>query len=365
MQPIRILSPALELLGEVDNYLSLTFYRSYHSPGEFQLVTNRKVQNADQLEINRLIMLGADPLKTGIIRHKEIKAGERGEEMLTIKGYELGVILSQRITIPPVGQAHDILEANAETVMKHYVRRNCLQIPGMEFLFLAIGDDQQRGINLKWQTRYKNLADELEQISRLTNLGWYIYPDFNLKKWIFDIYNGRDFSVSQNINPPVIFSPEFDNIKSQEFIDSLIGFGNYAIVAGQGEGAKREIVMLGSKDTGLDKHVIFVDARDIENPVDLPARGEAKLAGHKRVLSFQSEVLPTGPFQYGKDWDVGDIVTVQNKDWGIAMDVRIAEVEEVYEVSGFKLNVTFGKNTPTLIQKLKSTLQEMKIESTR
>ena len=365
MKPIRILSSSLDLQGEVDNYLSFTFSRRYHLPGEFQLVLNRKVQNADKLQINNLIMLGADKYKTAIIRHREIKSDERGGEVLTVRGYTLGVITSQRIIIPPVGEAQDIQEGDGETVMKHYVQRNCKDISGMEFPDLIIAPTKNRGPEIRWQSRYKNLCDELEQISRLTNLGWYIYPDFNLKKWIFDIYNGRDFSVSQNINPPVIFSPEFDNIKSQEFIDSLIGFGNYAIVAGQGEGAKREIVMLGSKDTGLDKHVIFVDARDIENPVDLPARGEAKLAGHKRVLSFQSEVLPTGPFQYGKDWDVGDIVTVQNKDWGIAMDVRIAEVEEVYEASGFKLNVTFGKNTPTLIQKLKSTLQEMKIESTR
>jgi hypothetical protein len=365
MQPIRILSPALELLGEVDNYLSLTFYRSYHSPGEFQLVTNRKVQNADQLEINRLIMLGADPLKTGIIRHKEIKAGERGEEMLTIKGYELGVILSQRITIPPVGQAHDILEANAETVMKHYVRRNCLQIPGMEFLFLAIGDDQQRGINLKWQTRYKNLADELEQISTLTGLGWHIYPDFNARKWVFDIYNRRDFSASQQINPPVIFSPEFDNVKSQEFIDGLIGHGNYAIVAGRDEGANREIMMLGSDATGLDRHVIFVDARDVKDTADLPAKGEAKLAEHQRVISFQAEVLAAGPFKYQQDWDVGDVVTVQNKDWSITMDTRITEVQEIHEASGFKLNVTFGNNLPTLPQKLKAALGDFKTESTR
>ena len=150
MQPIRILSPGLDLLGEVDNYLSLSFCRSYHSPGEFQLVTNRKVQNANQLEINNLIMLGADTGKVGIIRHKEIKAGERGEEMLTIKGYALGTILRQRITIPPVGQAYDIQEANGETVMKHYVRRNCLDIPGMEFPFLAIADDRQRGEIIKW-----------------------------------------------------------------------------------------------------------------------------------------------------------------------------------------------------------------------
>lgn len=233
MKPIRILSPTLDLQGEVDNYLSLSFCRSCHFPGEFQLVINRKIQNADKLEINHLIMLGADKFKAGIIRHKEIKAGELGEEMLIVKGFSLGTILRQRITIPPVGEAHDIQEADAETVMKHYVQRNCLDVPGMEFAILNINPNQNRGDVIKWQSRYKNLGEELEQISRLTNLGWHIYPDFNLKKWVFDIYKGRDFSAGQQLNPPVIFSPEFDNIKSQEFIDSLIGYGNYAIVAGQ------------------------------------------------------------------------------------------------------------------------------------
>jgi len=349
MQPIRILSPDLNLQGEVDNYLSLSFCRSYHSPGEFQLVTNRKVQNADKLEINNLIMLGANKHKTAIIRHKEIK-----EEILTVKGYTLGAITRQRITVPPVGEAQDIQDADAETVMKHYVQRNCLDIPGMEFPMLAIAKNQHRGPAVKWQSRYQNLEEELESISRLTGLGWHIYPD--LKMWIFDIYNGRDFSVNQNINPPVIFSPEFENVSSQEFTNSLIGYGNYAIVAGQGEGADREIVMMGSDAIGLDKHVIFVDARYIENSSDLPGRGEAKLAEHQRVISLQSEVLPSGPFEYEKDWDLGDIVTVQNKDWNLTMDARIAEVEEVYEPGGFKLNVTFGNSLPTLAQKLKSVL---------
>jgi hypothetical protein len=365
MKPIRILSPALDLQGEVDNYLSLTFCRSYHLPGKFQLVTNCKVQNTDKLNINSLIMVGADKYKTGIIRHKEIKSNDRGEEILTVKGPALGVITQQRITIPPTGQAYDIQEDDAETVMKHYVKRNCLDMPGMEFPMLVIAENKNRGPVVKWQSRYKNLGEEIESISRLTGLGWYIYPDFDLKRWIFDICSGRDFSVNQNTHPPVIFSPEFENISSQEFTDSLIGFANYVVVAGQGEGVGRDIVMLGSDDAGLDKHVIFIDARDIENSADLSERGKVKLAEHKRIISLQSEILTKGPFEYEKDWDVGDIVTVQNKDWNITMDTRITEVEEIYEAGGFKLNVTFGKNTPTLTQKLKSTLQEMKIESTR
>ncbi|AEE92507.1 Phage related protein [Tepidanaerobacter acetatoxydans Re1] len=365
MKPIRILSPALDLQGEVDNYLSLTFCRSYHLPGKFQLVTNCKVQNTDKLNINSLIMLGADKYKTAIIRHKEIKSNERGEEILTVKGPALGVITQQRITIPPTGQAYDIQEDDAETVMKHYVQRNCKDIPEMKFPMLAIAENKNRGPVVKWQSRYKNLGEELEQISKLTGLGWRIYPDFEQKRWIFDICSGRDFSVNQNTNPPVIFSPEFENISSQEFTDSLIGFANYAVVAGQGEGVDREIVLAGSDATGLDKHVVFVDARDIKNSADLSERGKVKLAEHKRIISLQSEILTKGPFEYEKDWDVGDIVTVQNKDWNLTLDSRITEVEEIYEAGGFKLNVTFGSSLPTLARKLKSALGEIKIESTR
>jgi hypothetical protein len=365
MEPIRILSPKFDLQGEIDNYLSFSFLRRYHSPGGVQLVANRKVQNADKLNINQLIMLGADKYKVGIIRHKEIKTNEHGEEILAVKGYTLGAITKQRITIPPDNQATDTIEADAETAMKHYVKRNCLDIPGMEFPMLDIAENKNRGPNIKWQSRYKNLEEELEIISNLSGLGWYIYPDFNLKKWIFDIYNGRNFSVNQNINPPVIFSPEFDNVKSQEYIDSLVGFGNYAIVAGQGEGVNREIITVGSNATGLDRHVIFVDARDLESSNDLPARGESKLNEHRRVLSFQSEILSTGPFEYEKDWKLGDIVTVKNKDWGVTMDTRITEVTEIYEAGGFKLNVTFGESLPTITQKIKSALGELKIESVK
>lgn len=363
MKPIRILSPTLDLQGEIDNYLSFSILRKYHSYGQFQLTTNIKVQNADKLNMNNLIMLGNSKHKIGIIRHKEIKTNEQGEEILTVRGYTLGAIIKQRTTIPATGQAQDTIEADAESVMKHYVQRNCLDITGMEFPNLVIAPNENRGSNIKWQSRYKNLAEELESISRVSNLGWHVYLDLKLKKWIFDIYKGRNFSAGQNINPPVIFSPEFDNVKSQEYIDSLVGFGNYAIVAGQGEGISREVITVGTDDTGLDKHVIFVDARDLESSADLPRRGEAKLNEHKRILSFQSEILTNGPFEYEKDWDLGDVVTVKNKDWGVSIDTRITEVTEIYEQAGFRLDVVFGESLPTLTEKLKSSLGELKIDS--
>ncbi|OLS02253.1 siphovirus ReqiPepy6 Gp37-like family protein [Tissierella creatinophila] len=359
MKAIRILSKELDLLGEVDNYLSFSFTRKHYSYGEFQLVTNIKVQNADRLNVGNLVMLGNDKFKVGIIRHKEIKVNEAGEEILTIKGYSLSHFLSQRITIPPINQAQDTIEGNTETIMKHYIKRNCLDIEGMEFPNFTVSENKNRGENIKWSSRYKNLAEELEKISRLTDMGFIIYPDFESKSYIFDVYNGRNFSVSQNIHPPVIFSSKFDNVKSQEYTDSLIGFGNYAIVAGQGEGIDREIIMMGTEASGFEKSVIFVDARDLEDSNDLPARGAAKLKEHERIISFSAEVLPTGPFKYQEDWDLGDIVTVQNKDWNVEVGTRITEVTEIYEAGGFRLSVIFGEEPLTLGEKIKRKIEDI------
>ena len=354
MKPIRILSMKLDLLGEVDNYLSFSISRKYYTYGEFHLVTNIKVQNADKLGVGNLIMIGSDEFKTGIIRHKEIKINEGGEEILTVKGFTLSHFLRQRITIPLTGEARDTIEGNAETVVKHFVRRNCSDISGMEFPSFIVSPNLNRGDEIKWSSRYRNLAEELEKISRLTDMAFMIYPDFELKSYIFDIYNGRNFSASQNTSPPVIFSSKFDNVASQDYTDSLLDFGNYAMVAGQGEGVDREILMMGDEAAvGFDKSVIFVDARDLEDSKDLPARGAAKLKEHERIVSFGAEVLTTGPFVYQKDWDLGDIVTVQNKDWNVEVDTRITEVTEIYEAGGFRLNVVFGDEMLTLGEKIK------------
>jgi len=41
------------------------------------------------------------------------------------------------------------------------------------------------------------------------------------------------------------------------------------------------------------------------------------------------------------------------------MDTRITEVTEIYEPSGFKLNVIFGNSLPTLSQKFKKELWQV------
>ena len=48
------------------------------------------------------------------------------------------------------------------------------------------------------------------------------------------------------------------------------------------------------------------------------------------------------------DFDIGDRVTCMNRRWGIALDVRIAEMTEIRQGSKTEVTATFGEGTPSL-----------------
>jgi hypothetical protein len=359
MQPIRVLTPSFQFLGEIDDYESLQFIRRFHKPGEFELHININKNLTETLQEDNLIVLS--PKKVGVIRHRELS--RENTEQLMIKGYTLQGILNRRITVPPAGQAYDKIKANAETVLKHYVRQNAVEPvdPNRIIPNLIIANDSQRGSIVDWQSRFKNLVDELESISFSAGLGWDVFLDLERQKWVFEIYEPRNLTASQSELPPVVFSVDFDNIKNQVFTDSAINYKNYGYIGGQGEGEDRAVVEVGSA-TGLSRIETFIDARDIEDGENLTVRGQQKLQEMQKILSFESEILTYGPFVYEQDWDLGDIVTVQDKKLGITLDTPIPEVKEIYEPGGFRLEVTFGNTVPTLIERIKKTFDTPMVE---
>lgn len=368
MKPIRIIDSEFNLLGEVDSYTSLIFTRRWHRIGEFQIVCNMYANNAEHLKEQNLIILGGDTKKCGIILHREIQLDEKGKasENWLIKGLTLEGITKRRLTVPPIGSDQDVISGNAETVMKHYVTNNIISPVDVNRKIEQVinANNQLRGQQISWQSRYKQLDEELERMSYLTGIGWFMYLDYNNKKWVFDVKEGRNLTASQSINPPVIFSPEFDSIQSQKFIDSVLDYKSTAYMGGQGEGTARTILQVGQA-TGLDRFETFVDARDKQTSQELTQHGLEILSEVDRKRSFGAEILQKSPFVYQKDWDLGDIVTVQNKQWNVTMDSRITEVQETFEPSGFKLSAVFGNDMPTLITKLKRELRQVSTDVTK
>lgn len=371
-QTIKILSPTLEQLGEITEYVSIIFTRSWHGVGDFQLIVHREANLVNQITKGSFIAL--DRNKVAIVKHREIQLDENGKatENWLFKGWTLKGLTRQRITEPPSNTAYDNKSGNAETVMKHYIDRHLVNPPNPDRVIpnLVIAPNQNRGSQISWQSRFKVVAEDLEEISLASNLGWDITLDTVNNQFVFDVFEGLNRSVNQSERSPVYFSPEFGNVKTQSFTDSDLNMRNVGFVAGQGEGVERRVLELG-ESAGFDRYETFIDARDVGTDEDgeplppnveqqvLTERGQQKLDELNNELFFEAEIMsPDAPFKYEVDYKLGDIITSMNREWGILTDRRITELTEIHEVGGFQLEATFGQRRPTLISKLKDEFKQ-------
>lgn len=352
--PIRIIDGDFNLLGEIDDYESFIFIRNFFTVGEFELHINLDKQNVNKLQEDNLILLGACFNKVGVIKHIDKAMSEDGKEQLVIKGPTLKGITKIRVTVPPNNQAYDNAIGTQETIIKQFVNNNIVNPvdPNRKIPQVVIEADKSRGKQDSWRTRYENLADKITEIAEYSNLGWDVILDTNNNTWVFDVIEGRNLTVDQEENPPVIFSVDFDNVKNKHFLRSLLNYKNVAYCGGKGEDEERLIQQVGEAK-GLSRNEVFIDCSQADDISELKSMGEHKLDDFKIVNTFEAQVIPHGAFIYGQDWDLGDIVTVQDKKWGVTLNSRITEIKEIYEVNGFNLECVFGNSIPTIIDKIK------------
>lgn len=345
---IRIFDRDINFLGEVDDFTSLFYVRKWETYGEFEF--HMSDIDVNLIKKGNIIMLNKDGNRTGIIEHIEIN--QDNVQDITVKGFSLLYWLTMRITIPPVGYAYHTFSTNVEDIMVALVKVNAIdpvdinrKIPKLE-----VSASLHRGGILQFQTRYKSLADELIKLSKTSGLGITIDLDYKAKKFIFKVINGKDLSYGQKLNPPAIFSVDYDNIIKENYIESNIGYKNVGYVAGQGDGVERKIEVIGKEFTGIDRRELFIDARDIEVGVSLADRAKVKLSETQQIKAFECEVNSNG---YRDTWDLGDIVTTVNKKLKVKINNRVSEVKEIYESNGFKIEPTFGASIPLPGEKIK------------
>lgn len=340
---IRVYDLDINLLAEIDDYESLIFTRDYYMHGEFELTINANKNNVDTLLKDNLIVVDRAPNKCGIIKTVDREAEEN--ESITILGYTLDYLFTDRIILPAAASIYDSITGPAETAIKHYIDNSVTDPTDADRkidLFSLVADAGQGGSS-EYNARYNELQEFLSAIRREQEIGIECRINLTTKKIDVDVIVGQDHT-SGTANP-VIFSTDYDNLISQRFFDSDVGYKNYAYTGGEGEGTTRDLAEVGSA-TGIDRREIFVDTN---LPLaSLPAAGATELASYPQIVTFEGEVINRLPFIYETDFDLGDEVTITNKRWGVDLNTRIIAITEIYEPDGFELDIAFGNEIPNL-----------------
>lgn len=357
---LYVFDKALDMLGILEGYASLIWRRRYSKHGDFELHCALNIDNLSLLKKGNIVWKNDDQ-EAGYIQYRNLAMDGNGDEILVVSGKFLTGYLNRRII-----WGIENLNTTSESAIRELIDKNCINPIDIDrkISLVSLGGVKGYTQSTNLQTSYVNLLDKIEDIANTSELGIRTILDIANKKIIFDIYEGVNRTSGQSLNAPAIFSQEFENVLEQEYTDSTNNYRNLALVAGEGEGSARELITVGN-GVGIDRFEIFVDARDLQKDTmtdleyqnKLTERGNEKLAENKDIQTFNSKINLNSNLIYKEDFDLGDIVTCTSKKWGVTIDSRITEVEEVYESTGKQVNIVFGDNMPTLIDKLKEVIK--------
>lgn len=139
------------------------------------------------------------------------------------------------------------------------------------------------------QTTYGNLAEKLSAICYRE--GWGYKLTLEGGKFRFKIYAGEDKSSE------VFFSDEFGNLITTQYVDDATKLGNVAIVAGEGEGADRVRLPVGS-GTGAERFEVYIDARDLSHNITYEDLTKTYDGGTIRPVNIGTEEEPEYEYWY-------------------------------------------------------------------
>lgn len=211
----------------------------------------------------------------------------------------------------------------------------------------------------------KDTFDVLVGLAEIADLGLRMEFDVPNKRHVFRVYQGADRTHEIGSELAIMpFVEEYGNLNGVVITDDMLEFKNVAYVAGEDSGAYRRTVLMGATAlSGLERRELYVDARDIQSEYTdddgntawlsdddyysmLHTRGLEKLEENAHGKFFEGEVDPSN---YGTDYVLGDVVTCISKKYGIRLDTRITQVQEVMENNIKSIHLVFGTQQFKLI----------------
>ena len=339
-------------LAVIDQFKSLVVNRRYYSANDFELKLALSMDNLDYFKVGNAVRINDTFYYINFSQVPDLESGE-----LAVKGVSFFGLLNNRIIWENYSR-----QARPEVIARDLLSRHVVNPTntGRKLHQLSLAPEVDLNTpNVRYQNSYGIVREQVEKLCETHDFGFReLMTDPYVPSARIEFYKGKDLSTS------VEFTTDAENVISESYEQSDFDERNVVLVAGEGEGTERELVTLGS-GSGLNRKELYVDARDLQSENDdvvmttaeyrqaLTERGQSKLAEHQPILILDGDInVHNQLYEYGVDYDLGDIVRRSSPTFKLAYNARITEITEIYE-NGLQIVPVFGKRSPTLIDMIK------------
>ena len=366
---VEIRNKQLEIVGIVDTFNSIIWHPNYYGAGDFEIYAPCSPLNLALLVAGNIITR-PDDQNVGIIERLQFTFSVQNGRMIIATGRFAKSLLDRRIIYRITDEFQvsvDVVSGNVETAVRNIIRQNAISCSfdhNRDMSNLVLGAHSgstavitdENGNTTGQQVIFENLLTWTDSILQRYKLGASVRINSN-SKFEYFCYSGVNRAVDNTDgNDPVIFSQEFENLVSNEFEYNESNYKNAAVVSGDGEGLNRFCSVVIPTQTGADRRELYVDrsktARVYIAPwgAEIPLTSEdynlmlstigaQELAKLPILRTFAGEInLNSLTFKYKTNYNLGDIITVQDSETNIFVNTRIVEIIEVQDEKGYSIS---------------------------
>lgn len=358
---LYVLDSLLRRTEVVDKFESLIWTERWQEFGDFELDIFSTRQAREQFKPGNKLAMNLSH-RVMQVKTAEDAVDDQGMATLKVKGYSLEKYLEDRVAKDTmsnlVAEPKWIITDKPANVMRIMFSDICRTgnlnasdiIPFLQAgTFLPVPGIPEPVTNITWQQEIDTLYNALKGIGDLYDLGFRLVRNYDTSQLFFDVYTGDDRTSGQAVFPPVIFAPDFDNLQNTSELSSIENAKDVAYVFSDvGWAMVYPTGVDPALATGFDRHVLLVHATEVDaNTVNiagaLDQAGKEALAQNRALSAFDGELNQNSQYVYGRDYNLGDMVELRNKD-GVIRDRRVSEQIFVHDAQGERSYPTLMAN---------------------
>lgn len=236
---MEVYTPSLELVGLLEIQRSVIWEEKAFSAGSFSVESLITDESRELLAPDNIIWIEGST--AGIIEYINQESDETGP-YISVKGRTLTGILDWHVLYGRYnmsGTVPEIMRRLVDDCCVHPTRGNieARKIPG-----LVLTDAPAGGASIRVQKTGGSLLEALEELGEAYQVAFGVRFNPAVPQMEFWTNPGVNRSVGQDVNEPVFYSTELDDVLSSEYSYDSGDYRNVAYVAGEGEGDDRVVV---------------------------------------------------------------------------------------------------------------------------
>ena len=326
------------LAGVIPQYTSFEWRRRFTAPGEFSLSLPFTREYFQLLQVGDVVF-HRQHNEAAFVEEVNVISARDSSRTLTVRGRFVSSLLDRRVV--NFSGSGDFVSIVSTLLQQNFINPTN---PNRRVQNLRIVPFAVRASTISAKLDNDIFLDRLSSMLLSRSIG--LRVDYNTANRSFD------FSLYEGNESGAIFSSEYKNLLEQDYYKATRNLRTTCYV---------DEFVYGDEFAGLDRREIRTMQLEEEGSMSAETTARLFLLDFRSTETFDAVLNPQSKqFEYGVDWELGDIVSCRNSDFGIDITKNILEIVEYYDLNGLHITVIFGDYLRTLNDQVRSEISWQK-----